>query len=307
MKKCIVIINPTSGKNKKLKQLAQIGKTLNEYGYSCDILLTQYKGHATEIIKTIDYADLVISVGGDGTFNEVMTGNFKRKERILLAHIPLGTANDIGAMYGYKKDIIENLKLLLNGEIKDIDICTINGTPFTYCAAFGKLTNISYETPKPMKKKYGYLAYLIYGLKEIQGKTKLYDIKYKIDDKEYTNKVSFILISNANRIAGINNFYDNVLLDDNRFEVLFCNLVTKREIIKAIYHLTKSDITKVPGFSFHKVSNLNIEFSKLPSRGWSIDGEEYNKNDLVYQINIVRNVKLLIPQKNIDKLFLSKE
>lgn len=307
MKKCVVIINPTSGRNKKLKHLQQMGKILNEYGYDAEILLTQHKGHAIEIIKNIEDADLVISVGGDGTFNEVMTGNFERQERLLLAHIPLGTANDIGAMYGYKKNIVENLKLLLNGRIKNIDICTINGKPFTYCAAFGKLTNVSYETPKTMKKKYGYLAYLIYGLKEIQGKTKLYDIKYKIDNEEYNSKVSFILISNANRIAGINNFYNDVLLDDNKFEVLFCNLITKREIINAIYHLTKSDITNVPGFKFHKVSNLNVEFDKNPSKGWSIDGEEYIGNNLEYKIDIVRDVKLLLPEKNINKLFTNKE
>lgn len=307
MKKCTVIINPTSGRNRKLKKLSRIGEVLNEYGYTSDILLTQYKNHATEIVRNLENTDLVISVGGDGTFNETMKGNFERKERITLAHIPSGTANDIGAMYGYKRDLIKNLRLLLEGQVKNIDICTINGTPFTYCAAFGKLTNISYETPKPMKKKYGYLAYLIYGLKEMQGKTELYNIKYKIDNKEYTDKVSFILISNANRIAGINNFYENVLLDDNKFEVLFCNFVRKSEIVKAIYKLTKSDITKIPGFKFHKISSINIEFDRKLVKGWSIDGEEYKQEDLTYKIDIVRNVKLLIPKKNVDKLFINKE
>ena len=162
MKKCVLIINPTSGRNKKITNIELLNKTLNEYEYDLEIKYTEYKGHATEIVKNLENTDLVISIGGDGTFNEVMIGNFERKNRLLLAHLPYGTANDIGAMYGYKKDLIKNLKLLMEGSIKNIDICTINGTPFTYCAAFGKLTNISYDTPKPMKKKYGYLAYLIY-------------------------------------------------------------------------------------------------------------------------------------------------
>ena len=67
---------------------------------------------------------------------------------------------------GYEKNIIKNLKLLLNGEEKDIDICLINGQPFVYVAGFGKFVNISYDTPRSLKKKYGYLAYLIEGLKE---------------------------------------------------------------------------------------------------------------------------------------------
>lgn len=307
MKKCVLIINPTSGRNKKITNIELLNKTLNEYDYDLEIKYTEYKGHATEIVKNLENTDLVISIGGDGTFNEVMIGNFERKNRLLLAHLPYGTANDIGAMYGYKKDLIKNLKLLMEGSVKDIDICTINGTPFTYCAAFGKLTNVSYDTPKSMKKKYGYLAYLIYGLKEIKGKTKLYNIKYTIGNEERQGNYSFILISNANRIAGINNFYENVLLDDNKFEVLLCNLTTKKEIINAIYHLTRSDITKVKGFEFYKVSDLKILFDEIPITNWCIDGEKYDYLSDEYKIDIVRNVKLLLPKKNIKKLFKNKE
>ena len=307
MKKCVLIINPTSGRNKKITNIELLNKTLNEYEYDLEIKYTEYKGHATEIVKNLENTDLVISIGGDGTFNEVMIGNFERKNRLLLAHLPYGTANDIGAMYGYKKDLIKNLKLLMEGSIKNIDICTINGTPFTYCAAFGKLTNVSYDTPKSMKKKYGYLAYLIYGLKEIKGKTNLYSIKYTIDNEEHQGNYSFILISNANRIAGINNFYENVLLDDNKFEVLLCNLTTKKEIINAIYHLTKSDITKVKGFEFYKVSDFKILFDEIPITNWCIDGEKYDCLSDEYKIDIVRNVKLLLPKKNIKKLFKNKE
>ena len=110
MKKCVLIINPTSGRNKKITNIELLNKTLNEYDYDLEIKYTEYKGHATEIVKNLENIDLVISIGGDGTFNEVMIGNFERKNRLLLAHLPYGTANDIGAMYGYKKDLIKNLK-----------------------------------------------------------------------------------------------------------------------------------------------------------------------------------------------------
>ena len=303
MKKCVLIINPTSGRNKRIRNIEKIKKILSNYDYEVDIKFTEYKGHASDIVKNLEDVDLVISVGGDGTFNEVMIGNFSRKNRMLLAHLPYGTANDIGAMYGYKKSLYKNLKLLLDGCEKNIDICTINGTPFTYCAAFGKLTNISYETPKTMKKKYGYLAYLIYGLKEIRGKIKLYDVTYEIDGEEKNNKVSFALVSNANRIAGINNFYENVLLDDNCFEVLLCKLSTKKDIIKAIYNLTKTDITNVEGFEFYKISQFKVKFNENNIANWCIDGEKYNNQSNQYDIDIIRNVKLLLPKKNIKNLF----
>ena len=141
MKKWFVVYNPNSGKYNKEVTLPKIEKILNEYDYSVIIEKTKYKGDATSIVANNDKCDLVVSIGGDGTFNEVMTGNFMRKDRIVLCHLPSGTTNDVGAMWGYGKNMLNNLKLALNGIVKRIDICTINDKPFVYSAGFGKLMN----------------------------------------------------------------------------------------------------------------------------------------------------------------------
>lgn len=307
MKNCTIIINPNSGRGRKTINIEKIKELFLKYQYDANIIFTKYKGHAKEIVSNLDNIDLVISVGGDGTFNEVMNGNFSREDKLLVAHIPLGTANDIGAMYGYGNSLVKNFELVLNGKIKNIDICTINKEPFTYVAAFGKYTNISYDTPRNLKKRFGYLAYLIEGMKELRTNSKLYNIKYYIDDNEYEGSYSFMLISNANRIAGINNFYENIKLDDNKFEVLFCELKTEKDVLKNLYHLKDGDISKLPGFKFYKTNNLKIHFDKALKKGWSVDGEELQDKNTDFEIEIVRNVKILIPVKNIEKLFLDKE
>ncbi len=306
MKKCVVIYNPNSGKKSKTNFLKHYKQILEENGYEVTTFFTKCHGHATKIMLDIDYTDLVISVGGDGTFNEVMAGNFKRQTKLLLAHIPLGTTNDIGSMFGYTKNAIQNLRLLLSGVVKDVDICTINGNPFIYVAGFGKFMDIPYETSRDSKKKYGYLAYLIEGLKSFYDKTKLYDITYEIDGEIYRGLYSFMLASNANRIAGINNFFKNIKLDDDRFEVLFCNLSTKKDIIKSLYYLKTNDITKVPGFYFHKTDNLKITFNGINRKKWCIDGEQYDDNTNTFVIKVVPGIKLLIPKKKIDVLFVNK-
>ena len=85
-----------------------------------------------------------------------MSGNLERKKPLILAHIPVGTTNDVGVMFGYGKDIKKNLKLLLDGTIKGMDICVINGRPFVYVAGIGKFMQIPYNTPRKLKKKYGF-------------------------------------------------------------------------------------------------------------------------------------------------------
>jgi YegS/Rv2252/BmrU family lipid kinase len=306
MKTCTLIINPNSGRRHKIINQKRIKKIFSKYDYDVDIVFTEYKGHAKEIVKDTT-SDIVISVGGDGTFNEVMTGNFQRNERVLVSHIPLGTANDIGAMYGYGRFLNRNLELLLKGSIKGIDICTINGRPFTYVAALGKFTNISYDTPRNLKKRFGYLAYLIEGLKDLKKPVKSYNIEYSVDGKKEMINSTFMLISNANRIAGINNFYHDIKLDDNRFEVLFCEMNDAREVIKNLYHLKDGDISTLKGFRFYKTDKINIKFDKCLEKGWSIDGEELEDKNTEFNIEIVRDVKVLLPNKNIKKLFINKE
>ncbi len=307
MKNCTIIYNPNSGHVFKTKYLKEYKKILTKNGYNPKFIGTQYSGHAKEIVNHLEPTDLVISMGGDGTFNEVMSGNLERKKPLILAHIPVGTTNDVGVMFGYGKDIKKNLNLLLDGTIKGMDICVINGRPFVYVAGFGKFMQIPYNTPRKLKKKYGYMAYLLEGVKDFFNPTKMYDITYKVNGIEKRGLYSFMLISNANRIAGINNFYKDVKLDDNQFEVLFCNFKRRVDIIKTFTILMTTDIERISGVEFYKTNHLEIKFADYPKKAWCIDGEKLDRAVLNYDISNVRNVKIMMPKKNINKIFVNKK
>lgn len=307
MKSCTIIYNPNSGHVFKTKYLKEYKNILTKNGYNPKFIGTQYSGHAKEIVNHLEPTDLVISMGGDGTFNEVMSGNLERKKPLILAHIPVGTTNDVGVMFAYGKDIKKNLKLLLDGTIKGMDICVINGRPFVYVAGFGKFMQIPYNTPRKLKKKYGYMAYLLEGVKDFFNPTKMYDITYKVNGIEKRGLYSFMLISNANRIAGINNFYKDVKLDDDQFEVLFCNFKRRVDIIKTFTILMTTDIERVSGVEFYKTNHLEIKFADYPKKAWCIDGEKLDRAVLNYEISNVRNVKIMMPKKNIDKIFVNKK
>ena len=304
MKKCAIVYNPNSGRKVEFNIMPQFIKMLDKYGYETQIFYTEYKGHATEIVKNLEHVDLVLSMGGDGTFNESVTGHFARKDRLVCAHIPVGTTNDIGIMMGYGKNMLNNLKMTLDGVVKNVDICLINNKPFVYVATIGKFAEIPYETPRELKKKFGYLAYITEGIKSFFNKTKLYDVTYEIDGTKYRGLFSFIIVSSANRIAGINNFYKDVKLDDNRFEVLLCNFAKKKDIIKSLYFLTMYDIEKVPGIHFYKTNNIKFKFADKPKKNWCIDGEMLDDDGKEFNISIDRNIQMMIPKKNIDKLFI---
>jgi len=304
MKKCTVIINPTSGKGLNQGLAERINKVLENYNYDTQILITEYRGHAEEIVKNIE-SDLLISVGGDGTFYEVMNGNLKRKNPIVLSHIPVGTTNDVGHMYGLNKNIISNLRLILDGDIKEVDICNINNRDFVYVASFGKFMEIPYETPQELKHRLGYLAYLITGAKEVFKKAPQYNVTYEIDGVKYNGNYTFIIISNANRIAGVNNVYNEIKLDDNKFEVMFCSIKKLTDMAKAFYTLKTSDISRISGIEVYKTDNLKLRFNDQ-IKPWCLDGEKFECEDLEYVVSIKHKIKMLLPKTNLEKLFIKK-
>ncbi len=304
MKTCELICNKESGKGIKGTKIEDLIKRIEKHGYKTNIFYTEKSGDAKNYVKNLKHADLVLSIGGDGTFNEIVTGNYLRKEKLVLSHIPVGTTNDLGHMLGLNKNIIRNVDKILTGEICQVDLGIINNQPFAYVAGFGKFINVPYETSRNLKKKIGHLAYLFNGLKEFFHVTKLYEVEYKTNGKTYHGYYSLILISNANRIAGFNNIYKNVKLNDNKFEIMFCNITRRRDLVKTIMLLIRTGITNVPGIYCHTSDKIEITFKEKIKDNWTIDGEKLKDQQFQYDITIDKNLKMLLPKKNISKLFI---
>lgn len=302
MLKCVVIYNPNSGKLTNRNEIKRLYKLLENYGYDTQIIYTEYKGHAKELVKKMDDVDLLLCAGGDGTLNEVISGNIERHKPILLGHLPLGSVNDVAHMYGMTNNTIKNTLMLLNGTRKNIDVCLINDNPFVYVACIGAWVDISYATPRKLKEKYGKLAYVIYGIKQLKQHLQFYKVKYTVNGETHEDEFSFIFITNSNRVGGVNNIYNDVKLDDNKFEVLLCNIKNKWDIIRAVHYLNRRELNNIPVFKYYKTDNIKFEFDEVPP-SWCIDGDELLHNDKKFEIKINKDNYMLLPTKNIGKLF----
>lgn len=303
MKKCIIIYNPVSGREKNKEFVEDFYIILKKYGYDLELIYTKGKGSATKIMKEIKKPDLVICAGGDGTLSEVVKGNLEREERALIAHLPLGTTNDVGSMYGYKKDYVENLEMILNGVRKKVDVGILNNHPFVYSASFGNITNVSYTTSKDLKNKFGHFAYIIEGIKEGMKKIKQYEIRYKINGKTYQGKYAFIFITNTNTLAGKKNIYSDVKLNDRLLEVIFIKAKHKFDLLKILYYIFNGNTKNIPNCEFYQASNLEIFFDNDDLLSWCIDGEELKVSSNKVKISINPDHSLLIPNINVEKLF----
>ncbi|MEK5184338.1 diacylglycerol/lipid kinase family protein [Solibacillus sp. FSL W7-1324] len=183
MKKCMVIINPTSGKEKASDYEKKIIAQLHNY----EVVVKETTGEkdATRFAKMAcdEKYDEVILVGGDGTVNEGINGIAEQPHRPVVGIIPLGTVNDFARALDISLDPDEAIALL-GGKTTKADIGKVNDYYFTNVIAIGLLAEAVGDVTLEQKTSLGSLAYLFEGVKAaIQNDT--YEMEVKADGKTY--------------------------------------------------------------------------------------------------------------------------
>ena len=300
-KNCLIIYNPRSGKGKVKEKIDIYEKILKENWYEVDIIGTKGIGYATEAVVEAEYHDIVFAVGGDGTLNEVVRGNLMRQKKLTICPLPSGTCNDVATMLGYGNDPVKNMELVLSGKVCNMDIGTINNTPFVYVVGMGKFMNIPYETKSADKRKAGYLAYLKDGIKEALDKLRRYKAEITIDGEKMDGLYSLIMISNSDHVAGVDRFHKEVCLNDGVMEVLLCLARTKWQFVKNFLFLFLGRKTSM--IKSLKAKDIKIKLLNKPSKKWCIDGEKYEYSGDTFHIKANKKMNILVPAKNVQKLF----
>ncbi|MCL2513400.1 MAG: hypothetical protein FWF08_05820 [Oscillospiraceae bacterium] len=242
IKTAAIIYNPVATRF-NMELLAQVTKKLEEHGIEVVSAASEYAGHVIPLVKQYNpLCDLILSIGGDGTMGECFQGFHGEKQYALYSHLPAGTANDSTKNLGLKKkDNIASLDMILNGEIKETDILTINGTPFGNASALGFLASMVYETPRSLKYRFGKTAYVLFAVKNITKLFRKVHLKYYLDGEECEDAAVLTLITNSKNFSNVE-IYKHVEVDDGLFEVLFLRRLSFKVLLQVISDCLKGGI-----------------------------------------------------------------
>ena len=168
MKKLLLAVNPYAGTRKAYKQLADIVAVLNRGGYDVSVYITDGPGDAAQTVqqRACD-VDVVACCGGDGTFNETVSGVMKSGADVPIGYIPAGSTNDFASSLQLPADLVAAAKRIVEGEPKAYDVGKFGERYFSYVASFGAFTKTSYTTPQSIKNALGHTAYLLEGMQEL--------------------------------------------------------------------------------------------------------------------------------------------
>ena len=291
MKKLLYIYNPAAGRRTAKASLSDVVEVFSRQGYEITVHPTQGRGDATRtVLEDGGGFDRVVCCGGDGTLNETVQGllALPADKRPVLGYIPAGTTNDFSRTLELPRTLPELAEAAGAGAPRPIDVGEAEGRPFTYVAAFGLFTDVSYSTPQANKNLLGHFAYLLEGMGRLAS-IPSYHMKVSTrSGTEVEGDFIYGMVGNTVSVGGLVNLpRDKVLLDDGRFEVILIRQPkTAKDWQSILTALTTLELSKdgegaVVGFSAGEVT-----FACDAPVAWTVDGEFGGEQ----QITTVRNL-----------------
>lgn len=199
-----LIVNPTAGNGRSKKIAISAMEHLNNKNIPYRILETTAPFSATELARQAVAAykegDYLLSVGGDGTFLEVLQGVLGSSMPV--AALPAGTGNDFLKSLKVPGDPIEALEHILNAELRMIDVGKINQKVFANeCGAGFDVAVLDYAE-KAKKHCRGLLPYL-WGVLRALLSYRALPMEIKADGKEvFSGNCLVFSVANGQYIGG---------------------------------------------------------------------------------------------------------
>ena len=292
MKKMLFVMNPNAGMRKAKRYLSEIVEVFNRADYQVEVYMTACQGDGEEtVIRRAKDQDLIVCCGGDGTFNETVSGVMKTGLDIPVGYIPAGSTNDFAKALGLSQKFVEAAKQIVSGKEVKVDVGRFGNRYFTYVASFGVFTRTSYATPQNIKNALGHTAYLLEGISELSQIRKV-PIKIEIDGEPVEDNFLFGAICNSTSIGGIFTLDPKqVDLSDGKFEVLLVRAPRDLTEIAECIQAVQKQVYNCKMITFRSASSVKVTAPE--SMSWTLDGEREQGHSYVEAENLHHAIKIM--------------
>ena len=310
--KWLVVVNPMASVGKSGKDWPLIKQTLVNEGIEFDDVTTEYPRHAIEIVRNAIVEQgyrKFISVGGDGTNNEVINGIFTQDvvptNEITMATMPIGTGNDWRRTFNIPLEYDEVAKIIKAGHtfVHDIGKLTYynDGDPkiryFLNAAGTG-LDEMVCSSTNLMKQqgKGGTIRYLI-SLVKCMLKYKVSHVQIKVDDQlVFDDTILSVSVGNCRYNGGGMMMMPNAIPDDGLLDVTAIRQISIFKFaanVKNIYDGTFiKKLNEVKTFKGKRIRIVSI-----PPHSLMVETEGENLNNSPFDFEILpKAINMVIPK-----------
>ena len=293
MKKLLFVLNPCAGMRKANKNLADMIAIFNRADYDVHTYVTATSGDAARIVaQRAAEMDLVVCCGGDGTFNETVSGIMESGADTPVGYIPAGSTNDFANSLKLSTNNLTAAREIVEGQPVAYDLGRFGQRYFSYVASFGAFTRASYATPQDVKNALGHTAYILEGIQELSQIRDIH-VRLELDDtRVIEDDFLFGAICNSTSVGGILTLDPKqVDMRDGKFEILLVrspqDLAELHECVVAVQKQKYN--CKMMTFC----SARKIKVIADPQMLWTLDGEKEQGHAQVEAENLHHALRLM--------------
>ena len=272
-KKWFFIVNSTAGRGKTGKKISKLVIALNEHKFDYEIELTKAAGHATQLAQEAIKRGFcnIISVGGDGTLNEVVNGVMLsgKVEEVNVGIIPEGGGNDFAMNFNLSSNIDKAVDILQKFNTRKIDIGKIEDRYFVNALGIGfdaKAARISNK----IKYLNGLPRYLLAVIRAVLT-LKPFEAEVKLDDYKYNSPFLLIAIGNGKYTGGGFLLTPEAIVDDGFLDVCFIGKISRGRLLSLLPSAIKGKHLKEPEVDLKQSRTIEV-VTKTPLPFYT-DGE----------------------------------
>ncbi len=292
MKKIVFIINPISGTGRYKIVEKAIENHLDKTKFDYSIRYTEYKGHATEIAieESQKGTQYIISVGGDGTLNEVVKGMVNSNS--ILGLIATGSGNGLARHLNISTNPAKAIEVINNEKVEKIDTVTLNEHRFVSIAGVGFDAFVARKFARSEKR--GFFTYFKLTIRSFFNyKPKNYTLKF--DNNKIKRRAFFITFANSSQWGYNKKISPSASLTDGLVDVCIFKKPSVIHTILLMPFLFANKIDKTSQLDVIKTNEIIISRKKDKKMHIHIDGDDSKRRNTVHVKVDPLSLSVLIP------------
>ncbi len=261
MGQLVAIVNRTAGKGKCERLWPQIESYLQSLGLYPEVHFTKGAGDAINLAQKAasNGVSAVLSVGGDGTLNEVVNGLVGYPD-IALGIIPAGSGNDFIRSLGVNsKDWQTACQKIAQGKTKLIDLGQINGRYFINVAGVGfdaTVVNCANTWGKAhFPSSLAYVAAVLKTLSEFRAT----NITIKLDDQVVEDIGWLVVVASGQYFGGGMWIAPEADLHDGYFDVCVLGDLSKPAFLRAFPSIFSGKHLQHPAIKLYRARQVTVQ------------------------------------------------
>jgi YegS/Rv2252/BmrU family lipid kinase len=262
------IVNPIAGLGSGKLALPMIDRLATGLSLDYEIVSTEHPGHAIDLAEQAAENGFsnVISVGGDGTSNEVLNGLMQAwnqgYQESTMGILGVGRGNDFAFGFGIPAGVEEGFQIIHKNQPRFMDVGFIVGGDYPKGRYFGNGVGIGFDAvvgfeAAKLTRIHGFMNYVVAALRTIFLYFHAPTLRIEYDNQVITQPALMVSIMNG-RMGGGFMMAPSALTGDGLLDLCIAGELSRMGILKLIPQFMKGTQAAHPQIKTGSASKVHI-------------------------------------------------